>query len=221
MWQNRNFPQWHSLLLGSLCITDNSLGEGGVRGTLEDLPLDTKTQEGQSERRYNVAEYSALNSLLTARAQCWPPPGSVLQGFLSTSEARDTVWDSNRVLEILNSRLMGWFEEFPFETWNPVQISMKIWSFINLHGLGLPCHISNPEGLQRGPGTCLPEEALNKNAGTSQREPRPDGSNFQSSVYWMSHQALECKRSFLGQSKQGREKYSSMRRYKPNQRPPP
>lgn len=59
---------------------------------------------------------------------------------------------------------------------------MKIWSFFNLYCLGLPCCILNPKGMQKllnlflqgpqcqgGPEAGLPEEAVNKNADTSQR----------------------------------------------------
>lgn len=58
---------------------------------------------------------------------------------------------SHEINQIGNSsapRVMGQVGAFPSQVWTPAQKSLKIWLLVNLHGLGLPCYISNPEGIR-------------------------------------------------------------------------
>lgn len=81
-----------------LCMT------GIPWGTLENLPLATKAQEGQGERCHRTQHF---NSHLTCVLVTLIPPGSILQHLLGTSEARDPLWDSNQIPEILRPQDHG------------------------------------------------------------------------------------------------------------------
>lgn len=82
----------------ALCVT------GIPWGTLEDLPLDTKAQEGQGERFHRTQHF---NSHLTCVLVTLTPPGSILQRLLGMSEAKDPLWDSNQIPEILRPQDHG------------------------------------------------------------------------------------------------------------------
>lgn len=75
------------------------------------------------------------------------PPHSILPFLLGINEARKPLSISNPIPEIFNCQDPGLVWRVP-QVWTPTPISVKIWLFLNLRSLSLPCYICNPEGMQ-------------------------------------------------------------------------
>lgn len=194
----------------ALCVTDI------LWGVLEDLPLDTKTQGGQV--RGNVTEGIALNSHLTCVLIMSTPPGSVLRLLHGMNEAGDSLGDSNQIpkssvpriwvaLEISPPR----FGPLPKFLWKSGRSSTFIvWACPAVSWILRECRsywtsfyrVLNAREVLK----LVSQRRLWIRMPTPPKgELRPDWSNFQSSVYWMSHQALEL-RKILSPSERGRRK---------------
>lgn len=139
-WQDSNFPQWISPLLCSLCYR-YSLGDTG--GFCLWIQKCRKVRV-----RGSVMERILVNSHQDCVLIIPIPPHSILRLLPGTSEAREPLWHSNQSPEIFNSHNHGLVWRFLLPGLDPHPNSVKIWLFLNLHNLGLPCSVSNPEGMQ-------------------------------------------------------------------------
>lgn len=149
-------------------------------GTLEDLPLDTKAQEGQCERCHRTQHF---NSHLTCVPIMLIPPGSIPQRLLGTREARGPYEIHTRSQKPSGPRILGCFGEFP-----GLDPSLHVYEELvvlkpSQSGPALLYPKSwGDEGCTRAPstgfssagrsGASLPGGALKKNVGTSPREAR-------------------------------------------------
>lgn len=170
------------------CIIDT------LWGILEGLPLDTAAQEGQGE-----GEMSPNASLSTA---IWLGPDNTSPSSLNPSIFAWYKWSQKTLMHLKpdprNLQLPGpWVGlESPSphpQVWTPTPISVKIWLFLNLHSLSLPCYICNPEGMQNlsnvflqgpspKPGRCWGWFPRIKMLAPSKGKPKTNWSNFRSSV---------------------------------------
>lgn len=94
----------------ALCMT------GIPWGTLEELPLVTKVQEGQGERFHRTQHF---NSHRTCVLIMLIPPGSIHQRLLGTSKSEIPYETKTRSQKSSGPRIMGWFGEFSCPIWIP------------------------------------------------------------------------------------------------------
>lgn len=91
---------------------------------------------------------ASFNSHMTCVLLVLTPPPAQSFHFCLVQVKPEIPYETNRIQNSSTPRIMGWFGELFSQVWTPTQISMKIWLFLSLHSLGLPCYILNPEGIQ-------------------------------------------------------------------------
>lgn len=151
---------------------------GILWGILENLPPDTKAQGSK-----NVTESITQQSYDLCAPNGDSTPSWILL-FCLVQVKPEIPHETNHIQNSSTPRIMGRFGAFSSQVWTSTQISMKIWLFLNLHGLSLPCCILNPVGRQNLSNPFL--QGPQCQGGLLEKDMR----TFQSSVYWIRHQMI-------------------------------